>query len=360
MNILHLEASEGWGGQEIRILVESKGMRERGHNIFFAVSKKGKIKQKLMDNDFSSFNLNFKRRFWGFSFFKLIKLIWQNDIDIINTHSSKDAWLGGIVGRVLNIPIIRTRHLSTNIKKGANLKILYKILANYIVTTCENTKLELIKYLGKYRCQSIPTGVKKIKVSSEEINDFKISINLKKNDFVIGTACILRSWKGIEDMLQAAFLLKNIENIKFVIIGDGNLNKYKRLAERLNIQNKVVFTGFLTNPFPAMASLDIFLLLSTKHEGVSQATLQAAMLKKPLITTSIGGLWEVCIDNLTGLQVPVNQPKKIAEAIKKLQKDPSLRKKMGEEAYKLVYKYFNYDDMIVSMENIYKKLVKGN
>ena len=37
MNILHLEASPGWGGQEIRILRESEGMVQRGHRVVMGV-----------------------------------------------------------------------------------------------------------------------------------------------------------------------------------------------------------------------------------------------------------------------------------------------------------------------------------
>ena len=43
MRILHTESSNGWGGQEIRILREAIGMRERGHEIYFAVVKGGKL-----------------------------------------------------------------------------------------------------------------------------------------------------------------------------------------------------------------------------------------------------------------------------------------------------------------------------
>ncbi|MBI3236591.1 MAG: glycosyltransferase family 1 protein, partial [Chlamydiales bacterium] len=39
--ILHTESSNGFGGQEIRILREAQGMRERGYEIFFAIVKGG-------------------------------------------------------------------------------------------------------------------------------------------------------------------------------------------------------------------------------------------------------------------------------------------------------------------------------
>ena len=33
MRILHTESSLGWGGQEIRILTEARGLQDRGHRV---------------------------------------------------------------------------------------------------------------------------------------------------------------------------------------------------------------------------------------------------------------------------------------------------------------------------------------
>ena len=78
-----------------------------------------------------------------------------------------------------------------------------------------------------------------------------------------------------------------------------------------------------------MASMDLFLLLSTAHEGVSQATLQAAYLGKPLITTPTGGLPEVALHEQTGMVIPCLAPEEVAKAITYL-KEPSRRGSLWE------------------------------
>ena len=114
----------------------------------------------------------------------------------------------------------------------------------------------------------------------------------------------------------------------------------------------------MDNPYSAIASLDIFSLLSTGHEGVSQASLQAAYLQKPLITTDIGGLNEVCIDGQTGIIVPTFCPESVADAVVKLQKDEALRKKMGQNAKNLVENKFLFSTTLHSMESIYQSVLK--
>jgi glycosyltransferase involved in cell wall biosynthesis len=162
----------------------------------------------------------------------------------------------------------------------------------------------------------------------------------------------MRSWKGILDFLKAAHLLKDQKDIKFIIIGGGHFEKYLKFAKDLNLEN-VIFTGHLEDPYSAIGSLDIFMLLSTDHEGVSQALLQAAFLKRPLITTPIGGNLEVCIDKKTGFVVPTFSPKEIVKAINILKKDKNLREFFGKKAKERILKKFTYDKMLDDMEKVY-------
>lgn len=358
LSILHLESSPGWGGQEMRILKESLGMKKLGHNVIIGVEKKGGLIEKAKKADFLTYEIRFKKAFWFISFFKLLFIMKKHKIDIVNTHSSSDAWLGALVAKLLKIPIIRTRHLSTAIKKGFNSKFLYGYLADFVVTTCQEAADKIIIQANKnpQKCKSIPTGVnfEKIKVGYKETEKFKKDFKIKDFDFLVGTACFMRSWKGIDDFLKAAKILENEKNLKFIIIGGGHKDSYIKMAKDLNLKN-VIFTDHLENPYPAINALDIFALLSTAHEGVSQASLQASFLQKPIIATKTGGLKEVCIDKKTGIQVPIFSSKEVAKAIIKLKKDENLRKKLAKNAKKLSDR-FSEDIMITEMKKIYDKI----
>lgn len=358
LNILHLEASPGWGGQEMRILKESLGMKKLGHRVIIAVEKNGGLIQKAKEALFLTYSVRFKKVFWLLSFFKLLYIMKKHKIDIVNTHSSSDSWLGAIVAKLLNIPVIRTRHLSTPIKKGLNSTLLYGYLADFVVTTCKDAADKIIIQANKdpKRCKSIPTGVdfEKVQVNELEAKKFREKFNIKKDDFLVGTACFMRSWKGIDDLLKAAKILENEKNIKFIIIGGGHKDSYIKMAKVLNLEN-VIFTDHLENPYPAIKALDVFSLLSTAHEGVSQASLQACFLQKPIIATETGGLKEVCVDNETGILVPKFSSEKVAKAILKLKKDKKLRDKMAQNAKKLANN-FSEEKMLSEMNEIYQKI----
>lgn len=358
LNILHLESSFGWGGQEIRILTESLSMRDLGYKVFFCIEKNGVLHKKALKNGFKSYEIRFKKFFWFFSFFKLLYIMKKYKIDIVNTHSSSDSWLGGVLAKLLKIKVVRTRHLSTTIRKGLNSRILYGFLADFVVTTCEEAASIIRVQANKdpKKCISIPTGVDldKIIINSKETEEFKKLHNIGSKDFLVGMVCFMRSWKGVDDFLKAAKILENKKDIKFFIIGKGHIKTYQDLAKKLNLKN-VIFTNHLENPYPAINALDVFSLLSTAHEGVSQASLQAAFLKKPLICTETGGLKEVCIDGVTGFQVPKFSPENVAEKILILKNDLKLAEKFGENAKKIALN-FSKESMILQMQNVYLKI----
>lgn len=359
MKILHTEASPGWGGQELRIVREAEGMRARGHEIILAVQEGGGLVEPARKSGFTVYEIPFKKSKIIPVFSQLLRLIRTEEIEIVNTHSSLDAWIGGLAGKISGCRVIRTRHLSTPVRKGMNSRLLYNWLADYVVTTCEETAQVILKQakLSPKRCLSIPTGVdpSQIHHNSEEVAEFRKKIGVGVEDCLVGTLCVLRGWKGVTDLLQAAQLLKNVPNLKWVIVGSG-VSEHEFINEwkALGLGEKVIFTGHLSPPFTALAAMDIFVLLSRAHEGVSQASLQAAWLGKPLVTTTTGGLIEVCLEGETGIQVPPYNPQAVANAVMNLVGDKEVRLKFGQRAKQLVEEKFTLAHTLDQMEILYR------
>lgn len=365
MRILHTESSRGWGGQEIRILREAEGMRERGYEVFFAVNEGGGLVSRARSEGFTVHELSFTKATAVKALYALVQLCKTYKIDLINTHSSLDAWLGGIAARITNKKVIRTRHLSTPIRKGLNSRLLYKTLADYVVTTSSPIISTICAQarLRPSRLQCIPTGINPDSLNNADplkTAEFRSMLGVGPNDVLVGTACFVRSWKGIQDLLKAAVLLKDRKEIKWVVVGGGHVEDYRALIPKLGLEGIVTFTGHLEAPYFAMRAMDIFTLLSTAHEGVSQASLQAAYLERPLVTTTVGGLPEVCIDGVTGIAVPPFSPQLVALAVTKLVDHPHLRKQYGAQGKQLVEKKFTLKHTLDEMEKVYHIVCAGS
>jgi len=216
MRILHLEASPGWGGQEMRILSEAEGMRERGHTVIFVVMHGAELGKQARAKNFVVYECNFHKPGW---FITLPKLVWyctKHKIDVVNTHSSLDAWIGGIAARIAGKKIVRTRHLSTAVKPGWNSRLVYGKLADFVVTTCAGIIGPIAQQSGKPTklFRSIATGINPDKIRAAE----PFRAGFQPTDFLVGTACFMRSWKGIDDLLYAANLLRHVPDLKWLII----------------------------------------------------------------------------------------------------------------------------------------------
>jgi glycosyltransferase involved in cell wall biosynthesis len=350
MNILHTESSNGWGGQEIRILKESIGLRKRGHQIVFAVVRGGKLVDYARKEGFTVYEIDFRRPSFFSALKTLLQIIRRHGIEVVNTHSSWDAWMGGIAARVARRKVIRTRHLSTPVRGGLNALLLYRGLADFIVTTSSGVIPKIAEQarlpLSRFRC--VPTGVEPFEADPQEVKAFREKLGVKESDILVGTVCVVRSWKGIQDLIAAARILKDRPHFKWVIVGGGYLDHFRPLVDH---SLPVVFTGHLEKPLAALGALDIFALLSTAHEGISQASLQAAFLRKPLITTTVGGLPEVCLEGETGILVPPSAPEKVAKAVLTLS-DPQLRAAYGAAGRRLVEEKFMLQHTLDQMEQL--------
>jgi glycosyltransferase involved in cell wall biosynthesis len=353
-----MESSPGWGGQEIRIWEESKGLQKKGHKLYFICEKGSPLADHARQQGFPLLEVNFKKRKAFTLFWQCYRFLKKEGIQVINTHSSLDSWIGGIAGRLLGIPIVRTRHLSTPVKKGLNSLLLYNKLTDFVVTTCSeiipSLSLQSRKELRYFKC--IATGVDEKKaLQDHNVKAFRKKYHIPENVILVGMVCFMRSWKGVDDFIEAAAMTQKDPSIQWIMIGGGHSEKYRKKVQKKGLKN-FIFTGHLTDPLQAIAALDVFCLLSTGHEGISQASLQAALLKKPLVTTSTGGLKEVCLPDKTGIIVPKHAPDKVCEAVKLL-KDATLRRFYGDNGHELVLSKFTFEQTLTQMEKVFTELV---
>lgn len=357
ITVLHTESSTGWGGQEIRIIKEASGLRKRGYRILISAEKESMIFKKAIQHGFETFPVSFSK-YNPVSFLKIKSLIEKENINIVNTHSSKDSWIATIAAKLaFNKPkIIRTRHLSTPIKKTVLNRWIYNVLPDIIITTGEEIKKNMIveNKFNPEEIVSIPTGV-----DLERFNPEVVYPTFNSKEFSVGTIGVLRSWKGHIYLLEAIpLILSYIRDIKFYIVGDGpQRENIQNHIKKLSIEKWVVMTGYREDIPEILASLDVVVHPSYANEGVPQAILQAMAMEKPVIASDAGAIKEVIINNETGFLVEPKNPSQIAEKIIELYERSELRIEFGKKGRCLVERDYSFDGMLDKIENMYKMLL---
>jgi len=99
--ILHTESSLGWGGQEIRVLTEARGVARQGHQMLLAAPADSRIFAEAPRYGVEALALPIAGKRLG-GLLALRGLLARRKFDVINTHSSTDSWLAAVAGATLD------------------------------------------------------------------------------------------------------------------------------------------------------------------------------------------------------------------------------------------------------------------
>jgi len=348
MRILELESSKGWGGQEKRTVRLNNNLGN-DFKIFWAVEKDSELykKRKEINGEFYTFKLN--KIYNIFTIFSLVKFVKKHNIDIISTHSGKDAWIGNIVSKLTNIPVIRVRHLLTPVKSPKSYN-----LATKVVCVSQQVK-EYLKSIGvkEDKLEVIYTGIDTDKfIPREKI--LKKEWNIKENEIVVGIVAVLRKAKRHIDLIKA---IKDIENAKLVIVGSGPQEKnIKNYIIENNLENKVIMLGHREDINLILPNFDIFVLPSNM-EALGTAILEAESCGVPVIGSRVGGIPECIKENYTGLLFETQNVEELREKLKELIENSEKRKKFSKNARKFIIDNFSTQKMVEKTINLYKRII---
>src|SRR5208282_4293996 len=309
LSIVHTESSDGWGGQEIRILSEASGMLERGHHLRLVTAHDTAIAMAAARAGIPVTALPIQKRglhdFWCLRRWLAAE---RTHVDIVNTHSSTDSWLAAIACATMRDPppIVRTRHVSTEINASAATRWLYAHATAHIVTTGEALRTQLTTRLRipSNRVTSVPTGIDLDRFIPGDAHAARQRLGLRQQP-ALGCVATLRNWKGHDYLFEAIALdRRGWDGWTVLIVGDGpHRPKLEAHLAALGLGDLVRFMGQQNDVVPWLQAMDLVTLPSYGEEGVPQAIMQAMACAIPVVSTPVGAIPEVVDDELTGLLV---------------------------------------------------------
>lgn len=360
MKIVHTEASQGWGGQEIRILAEAEGMAARGHEVLIAAPASHRIHREAVARGLPAADLPLgRRRVTGV----LAARRWlaAQRPDVVNTHSSIDSWLVALACATLSRPpaIVRTRHVSVPVAPTRSNRWLYGRAAAHVVTTGEKLRRQLIadNGLAPEGVTSVPTGIPPERFHPADRAAARRALGLPEARLLIGIVATLRSWKGHRYLIEA-FARLGRDDAMLVIVGDGPQREaLEAQVAAAGLADRVRFAGDQRDVAPWLQALDVFVLPSYANEGVPQALVQAMMTGLPCVTTAAGAIPEVARDGVTALVVPTEDVDALIAALRRLIEDAALRDRLGSAARALCLERHTYESMLDRMEAIFRHAI---
>jgi phosphatidylinositol alpha-1,6-mannosyltransferase len=164
--------------------------------------------------------------------------------------------------------------------------------------------------------------------------------------------------KGVDTVIEALpDLLKQVPDAQYVVVGDGgDLDRHRRLAEKLGVTGHVHFLGFVDEPTLRFCyrSSDVFVLPSAQ-EGFGIVFLEAMRQRKPVVAARKGGTPEVVLDGTTGFLVEYGNKRELCDALIRLCKDPGLRNQMGSAGYQHLQRNYTFAHFKQRLADILKQ-----
>lgn len=353
LTIVHTEASDGWGGQEIRILSEAKWFRAQGHRVVLVAPAHAQLTKRVGEAGFETHVLPFTKGSQALDVFRLGRLLRQLRPQVLGTHSSVDSWVGLLAGRMCGVPaLLRYRHVSTPVKPNWPNRWQYRSLCEHTLTTGECIRQALIESTGvaPERVTSVPTGIEPPKnLPEREAARLALCGELKvpPTSRFLGCVAVLRSWKG-QSHLMAAFdsLADKFPEHHLVLVGDGpgweGLNKVK---DQMKARERIIFTGHQSDPWRFFRGFDAAVLPSTKNEGIPQSLLQAMFAECPVLGSQAGGIPEIVRQGETGLLVPPADAGALALGLEEILRKPEEAQRRVRAALEFVRRGFLLEGM---------------
>ena len=357
--IAHTESSDGWGGQEIRILTEAAGMQSRGHRVIVHGAHGSRIVAEAPRFGVPAIALSIGRKRPA-GVLAMRRAFRATPFDIVNTHSSTDTWLTAAalrLGSRTRPVLVRTRHVSVPVPNDTATSWLYRKATTRLITTGESLRATLIRDNGidPARIESIPTGIDGSRFAPGDRLAARAAVGLAAGSRLVGIVATLRSWKGHRYLLDAIARLPD-RDVNLVIVGDGPQRAaLEAQVDALALRSRVTFAGQQDDVALWLRALDVFALPSYANEGVPQALLQAMFCGVACVTTDAGAIPEIARNGETALIVAREDAGALADGLGRLLADDALRMRLAADARAFVAPRYGLPAMLDRIEAAFRR-----
>ena len=299
------------------------------------------------------------------AFLSLVKAIREFKPNIIHTHTAKAGFLGRLASLVSLQKSVRVHTFHGHLLNGyfgtfkrTLVVVAEKALAfatQQLLAVGNKVRQDLLEAgIGsKEKFGLMPPGlaIGNLPSKNDALTFFGLNNERLQCAFIGRVTQIKRPDRFLDVVSE---IKKRNISLDFFIAGDGELLEACReriIAEDLPV--KVL--GWQSNIEKVLSAADI-VVLTSDNEGTPLSLIQAGMAGLPVVSTNVGSVPEVVLDNATGLITSLDV-QKIADALEKLFTDKALRERLGHAAQEFTLANFGVQRLVHDHEELYKTLL---
>jgi sugar transferase (PEP-CTERM/EpsH1 system associated) len=302
--------------------------------------------------------------FDGRATLRLYRLFRERRVDLVQTHHLVCFLYAGLAARLAGAVLVHVEHEYFSLKQPRARRLLRVLarLGHQIVTVGEEVQDFLVSEVGlpRSRVAVIRNGVDVARYSPLKRVP-RAALGFAGTDRLIGHVARLEPEKDQGTLLLAfRTLLDTHPDARLVVVGDGaRRGDLRRVSTSLGIAERVDFLGPRDDVADILPHLDAF-VLSSIHEGLPLALLEAMACARPVVATAVGEIPRVVQTGVTGVTVPPGDPAALAASLAAVLERPVWGAAMGQAARGLVERTFNIDRTARHYQALYDTLLGGH
>lgn len=301
----------------------------------------------------------------------LVSMIENEGFDIVHAHGARANFIAAALKKKVDVPFITTIH-SDFLRDfdGIYRKIIYtglNILAlakmDYYIAVSGSFKKMLMErgyrpndiftvyngmdYEKPFVCQSKEDFFKRCKIVPRE-NEIFVGI-IGRHDNVKGHDVFMRG---------CCLVAKKYKNVRFLVAGSREGEEsLRQIAEGEGFSDRFVFCGFISDIYSFVNVCDINTITS-RSESFPYVMLEGARLKKPLVSSDVGGISDLVVDMETGLLFKNENHSDFADKISYLLDNPEERERLGDALFERATSVFSSENLANEHVKIYNSVLR--
>jgi glycosyltransferase involved in cell wall biosynthesis len=363
MRILHISSARTFGGGERHLVDLTRGLTERGHEVFAALRPTCVWKERL---NFlppeHMYQVSIRNSFGVLSAMRIADFVREKKIEIVHAHVARDYIPASIACMVSPARFVLTRHLVLPLKPFNRfaLKNLTRAIAvsDAVAVNLKNV-FPSEKVATVYN--GIDTRFREIEDRKKLDEEFRAFHNIPFDAPLVGTLGELKELKGQREfVLASAEIVKAVPNCQFVVVGEDNtIDKrfrleLRRLSRTLDLEDRFLWLDWLEDTRPFFNAIDVFVSPS-RTESFGLAILEAMASGVAVAATETDGAKQLL--GMNGRLARIEDPVDIARVVSGLLEDRNLRRDAATDAASRAAAMFDLDRMIDETQKLYETVL---
>jgi N-acetyl-alpha-D-glucosaminyl L-malate synthase BshA len=301
---------------------------------------------------------------------KMAVVAQQKKLDILHVHYAVPHATAALLATRIALsqnrraPAVITTLHGTDISllgRDPNLRsvIKYSIEESSGVTAVsESLRRETIEVLRTRKPIEVIHNFYRPRTATKSRGAMRRALGVAPRDFLVAHLSNLRPVKRIPDLLNVIAELRDLPQVKLMILAGGPFEEYQALARRLGIEDRLVIRHNVLDIENYLNAADAGLYCSEK-ESFGMGVLETMSFAKPVVATRLGGVPEIVRDRETGFLEKLGDVRAMAADLRRLALEPETAKAIGKAGQERARKEFSPARSVGHYVDYYRRVIAG-